>query len=147
MDVTDDAAGAGAERRVDCVGAVVHDARGRLLLVRRRNPPAAGTWSLPGGRVEDGEDDAAAVVREVAEETALVVEVGELVGTVERPGPDGVVLVIHDYACRVGDHTGRPRAGDDATDVRWVDAAALDALELAPLLRDALAGWGCLPRC
>jgi ADP-ribose pyrophosphatase YjhB (NUDIX family) len=133
-----------AARVVPCVGALVHDAAGRLLLVRRANPPGAGLWSLPGGRVEAGEDDAAAVVREVAEETALVVDVGPLVGEVQRPGPDGQTYLIRDYACTPA---GTPAvAGDDASDVRWVTLAELDDLPLVPLLRDTLAGWGVLPR-
>ena len=49
------------------VGGVVHDAAGRLLVVRRGRPPHAGLWSIPGGRVEPGEDDATAVARELAE--------------------------------------------------------------------------------
>jgi len=44
---------------VRCVGAVVHDARGRLLMIKRGHPPSPGKWSLPGGRVEAGESDAA----------------------------------------------------------------------------------------
>ena len=74
-----------AKRRVPCVGALVHDDEGRLLLVRRRNEPGAGRWSVPGGRVEPGETDADAVRREVLEETGLHVTVGLRVGTVERP--------------------------------------------------------------
>jgi ADP-ribose pyrophosphatase YjhB (NUDIX family) len=77
--------------RVPCVGGVITDDDGRLLLVQRARPPAAGTWSLPGGRVERGEDDAAAVIREVREETGLDVAAGELVGTVERDTVAGIV--------------------------------------------------------
>ncbi|HYP24947.1 MAG TPA: NUDIX domain-containing protein, partial [Actinomycetota bacterium] len=52
------------------VGAiVVRD--GRLLMVQRANEPGAGLWSLPGGRVEHGEYLAAALRREVKEETGL----------------------------------------------------------------------------
>ena len=40
---------------VPCVGAVVHDAAGRLLLIRRAHEPSRGLWSIPGGRVEPGE--------------------------------------------------------------------------------------------
>ena len=57
---------------VPCVGALAYDAEGRLLLIRRRNEPGRGLWSVPGGRVEPGESDAEAVVREMAEETGLV---------------------------------------------------------------------------
>lgn len=131
--------------RIDCVGAVVHH-EGRLLLVRRANPPAAGTWTLPGGRVEPGEDDATAVVREVAEETGLTVVVGDLLGEVERDAPGGHVFVIRDYRCVLAPGTStRARAGDDADGVRWVDRAGLGELPLAPLLLDALTEWQVLP--
>lgn len=122
-----------------CVGAIVLDS-GRLLLVRRGRPPSAGLWSVPGGRVEPGESDAAAVVRELFEETGLTVRPGPLVGSVERPGPGGVTYEIFDYAATAG--PGAPRAGDDATAVRWAGPAELRALPLVPGLLDALAAWG-----
>lgn len=136
--------------RVECVGAIVHDRAGRLLLVQRANPPAAGTWSIPGGRVEPGEDDATAVAREVAEETGLAVRVGALVGEVERDAPDGRVYVIRDYACALeagaaDDGAALPVAADDAADARWVDLADLRTLTLAPLLRETLEQWRVLP--
>lgn len=130
-------------REVPCVGAIVHDDAGRLLLVRRRNPPSAGLWSLPGGRVEPGEGDADAVVRELAEETGLDVEPQALVGVVRRPAPDGSTYVIRDYACAV--RGGTLVAADDALDVTWASRADLDALALVPLLRDVLQEWGELP--
>ncbi|MDF2975771.1 MAG: hydrolase [Actinomycetospora sp.] len=134
---------------VPCVGGVVTDADGRLLLVRRAHDPEAGRWSLPGGRVEPGETAAGATAREVAEETGLRVAVGDEVGSVRRPAPDGRVFVIHDFRCRPLDPDAMPRAGDDAADARWVDAAAYAALdaagELVTGLTDALRGWDCLP--
>ena len=128
--------------RTRCVGGIVRDGDGRLLLVRRGRPPGAGLWSVPGGRVEPGEDDPAAVVRELKEETGLDVAVGALAGTVERPGPEGVVFEIHDYAATVTG--GTLRAGDDADDVAWVRPDDLAGLPLTPGLLDALAEWGVL---
>lgn len=130
--------------RIPCVGAVVHDAAGRLLLVRRARPPARGTWSLPGGHVEPGEDDATAVEREVAEETGLRVRAGRVVGVVERPAPSGGVFVITDLVCDV--LGGQLRAGDDALNARWFSAADLAAAATAPGLVEALAEWSVLPR-
>ncbi|MDQ3464880.1 MAG: NUDIX domain-containing protein [Actinomycetota bacterium] len=130
-------------QRISCVGAIVVDARRRLLLVRRGRPPQVGSWSLPGGRVEPGETPEQAVIREVAEETGLIVVPERLVGRVERAGPGGVVYVIDDYACTaVG---GRLLAGDDASDARFVDRPGLDALLLSPGLLQALIEWGALP--
>jgi 8-oxo-dGTP diphosphatase len=132
------------EQRIRCVGAVVLDHAGRLLLIRRANEPGRGRWSVPGGRVEPGETDHQAVIREVAEETGLAVEVTRLLGDVQRRAPEGAVLDIHDYRCRVTG--GTLRAGDDAGDARWCDAKALVTLPLVTGLREALTRWRCLPR-
>ncbi|HEY4023653.1 MAG TPA: NUDIX domain-containing protein [Pseudonocardiaceae bacterium] len=133
-------------REVRCVGALIYRADGRLLLIRRANAPGRGRWSLPGGRVEAGESDAVAVIREVVEETGLIVTAHELVGSVKRPGP-GVIFDIHDYRCAaVG---GDPAAGSDASGLRWVDAAEFAALDgagaLSDLLADTLRDWHAEP--
>lgn len=125
--------------RVPCVGAIIRDDAGRLLLVRRARPPAAGRWSLPGGRVEAGESTEQALAREVAEETGLAVQVGRHVGSVERPGPNGVVYAIRDHECEVTG--GVLRAGDDASDAGWYDAAAIAGLPLTDLLIETLTDW------
>jgi 8-oxo-dGTP diphosphatase len=128
--------------RIRCVGAIVTDDGGRLLLVQRGHEPEAGHWSLPGGRVQAGESDAQAVVREVREETGLLVTPGALAGTVERPAPGGAVFDISDYAATVSG--GRLAAGDDAADVRWVHPDSLDHLPLTSGLAETLTGWGVL---
>jgi 8-oxo-dGTP diphosphatase len=130
-------------RIIRCVGGIVRDTAGRLLLVRRANDPGRGLWSLPGGRVEAGESDADALSRELLEETGLSVRAGRLVGSVERPAPTGTYLIF-DYACELTG--GRARPGDDALDVAWVDPFAFTALEqagaLTAQLADTLRQWG-----
>ena len=92
----------GSVNVIPCVGAVIKDGQGRLLLIKRGHAPAAGLWSLPGGRIEPGETDAEALVREMREETGLVIEAGQLIGTARRPAQDGSVFDIRDYAHRSG---------------------------------------------
>ena len=129
---------------IPCVGAVVFDARGRLLMIQRGHDPGAGLWSIPGGRVEPGETDEQALVREMLEETNLQVKVGKLIGRVQREGLGGAVVDIGDYAATVTGGTLRP--GDDAADARWVAASGLARLEVAEGLIEALTEWGVLGR-
>ena len=129
---------------VPCVGAVVHDSAGRLLLVRRGRDPHRGRWSLPGGRVEPGESPERAVEREVLEETGLTVRAGAPVGRVRIRG-DAVVYDVLDLACTLVAPTEVPVAGDDAVDVVFADAAVLAGLQCTPRLVETLREWGVLP--
>jgi ADP-ribose pyrophosphatase YjhB (NUDIX family) len=133
------------------VGAVaVHD--DRILLVRRGRGPAAGEWSVPGGRVEAGETLHEAVVREVAEETGLEVVVERFLGWVERIGPpegaDGGAgdpryhFVILDFVVDVLDPDQAAVPGDDAAEVAWVALPDLADVRLVAGLLDFLEDTG-----
>ncbi|MGH8867998.1 MAG: (deoxy)nucleoside triphosphate pyrophosphohydrolase [Actinomycetes bacterium] len=76
------------------VGAAILDRDGRLLAAQRSGPPdLAGRWELPGGKVEPGEDEQAALVRECREELGVEVRLGERVGGDWPIGPAGVLRV------------------------------------------------------
>jgi 8-oxo-dGTP diphosphatase len=129
---------------VPCVGAVVHDAGGRLLLIRRGHDPHRGCWSLPGGRVEAGESFEQAVEREVLEETGLTVRATRPVGRVRIPAGAATYDVL-DLACVLVVPHGQPVAGDDADDVLFADAVTLAGLTCTPRLVETLREWGVLP--
>ena len=132
--------------RLQCVGAVIKDEAGRLLLILRGHEPGKGLWSIPGGRIEPGETDQQAVIREVREETGLTVTCGRLLGAVELPGYDGAVIDVRDYLAMLPPAApALARAGDDAAAVRWVSEADADAMEargeLTAGLLAALRSW------
>jgi mutator protein MutT len=115
------------------VGAVIVDGAARVLLVKRRFEPLAGQWSLPGGAVDVGETLEACVIREMAEETGLDVEVGRVIEVFDRIMHDaeGRVqyhYVLVDYVCRPAG--GTLTAASDVADVAWVAEGALAEFRL-----------------
>lgn len=113
------------------VGAAVLDGAGRVLAARRVDP--AG-WEFPGGQVEAGETEPAALARELAEELGVVAEVGERVGP-EVPVTGGRWL-LRVWTARI---TGGEPVATEHADLRWVTAAELDALDWLPADRPILA--------
>lgn len=117
------------------VGAVVVD-DDRLLLIRRGRGPAAGSWSVPGGRVEAGETLAEAVTRELREETGLEGVCGALLGWVERIDVEHhFVILDFDVTLVGGDQL---TAGDDAVEAAWVELHEVASLDLVEGLAEFL---------
>jgi 8-oxo-dGTP diphosphatase len=112
---------------VVAVGGVVLAPGPRVLLVKRGTPPLAGQWTLPGGRLHGGETIAAAVEREVLEETGIHVAAGSLVEVVEIM-TDGYHYVILDHLCTPVDPSEVPKAGDDAAEARYARPNELSSL-------------------
>ena len=122
------------------VGAIIIE-RGRVVLVKRGHPPLAGEWSIPGGALEVGETLREAVVREVLEETGMVVEPGDLLGVYDRLSRDkkGRTLyhyVLIDFLC----HRlhGEPRAAGDAAAARWFTKHEIEKLSLHPQTQEVI---------
>ena len=91
-----------------------------VLLIKRAGKPFEGCWAIPGGFVEEGETLAEAARRELKEETGLVVNELEQLYTAGDPGRDPrgwTVSVV--YLLRVDSKKIKPKAGDDAREVKW----------------------------
>lgn len=101
----------------DCV---VIDAKGRLLLIRRGNPPFQGQHALPGGFVEVGESVEDACRRELMEETGVKAGKLTLIGVYSDPkrDPRGHSVAVA-FLTRV--RGVEAKAGDDAAAVEWVE--------------------------
>jgi 8-oxo-dGTP diphosphatase len=119
----------------DCI---VVDARRRLLLVRRKNPPFKGMLALPGGFVDIGETVEEACRRELLEETGVRAGKLELLGVYSDPKRDP-----RGHTCSVAFLTlvrsATAKAGDDAAAVEWVENwSNLElAFDHARIVRDA----------
>jgi len=129
---------------VVAVAAAVISGKG-LLLVRRASEPGRGKWSLPGGVVRLGERLREAVVREVLEETGLLVEVLDVLDVVEviRRDEEGRVryhYVIVDYVARP--ISGQLRPATDALDARWVGIDEALSMDITRPLRRLLEKHG-----
>lgn len=122
------------------VGGVVLSG-GRVLLVRRGQPPMQGQWSIPGGAVELGETLHQAVVREVEEETGLRVVPAAFLTTFDRIArdADGRVqyhYILIDFLCHPADAAAPLVPGSDALEAEW---ASVEGLRDATLY--ALPDW------
>ncbi|MFN2525996.1 MAG: NUDIX hydrolase [Actinomycetota bacterium] len=123
------------------VGAVVvHE--GALLMVKRASEPARDLWSIPGGRVEGGEYLSVALKREVAEETGVEIEPGELIGIFEIVGDDSHYVIL-DYRASVA-AASEPQPGGDAAEARWVPFDDVATLDCTPRLIETLTAWSVL---
>ncbi|MDT4939940.1 MAG: 8-oxo-dGTP diphosphatase [Pseudonocardiales bacterium] len=118
--------------------AIIRD--GRVLAARRARPAAlAGRWEFPGGKVEAGESDAAALVRECQEELGVTVAVGARLGDAMN---EAIRLTL--YAATLV--AGTPEPLEDHDELRWLSAIELGEvgwlpidLALLPAVADVLA--------
>jgi 8-oxo-dGTP diphosphatase len=114
---------------------VIVEVGNRIVLVRRKHPPAG--WAIPGGFIESGETVEAAAVREALEETGLAVTLTALLGVYSDPARDPrhhTVSTVY-----VGRADGSPSGGDDAAEARLFSEGDLPsplAFDHAAILAD-----------
>ena len=111
-------------KRTDCVGVVC--IRGdNVLLIQRGTAPRKGEWSIPGGRIEAGETEAQAALRELGEETNVSADLLTKI-TALNADFEGYHYRLHDYLARWT--SGAPRAGDDADKAQFIPVSEIDGL-------------------
>jgi ADP-ribose pyrophosphatase YjhB (NUDIX family) len=120
--------------------AIIRD--GRVLVAKRNRGPTYGLWTLPGGVVEAGETLGEALVREIAEETGMVIEPVVLAGHREAMQRDqhGKVerhFVILCFAARW--IKGEPVLNEELAEAKWLRPAEIVALKTTEGLRDIIA--------
>jgi ADP-ribose pyrophosphatase YjhB (NUDIX family) len=111
---------------------------GRVVLIRRGKEPLRGRWVIPGGTVELGETLQEALVREMQEETGLVVRPRDVVLVFDRIQREGSSVEYHyviiDYVCDYV--SGDLRAGSDADEVALVAPEEIGRYDLPPQALD-----------
>ena len=118
---------------VICIGAAVMKDDGLLAVRQAAGHSLEGQWTIPWGRLENGESPAAAVLREIREESGIVASVNGLLGVQELPAPwEGWIALL--YHC---DH----RKGSPTPDRRETDAAGYITLEELDTLNEPIEPW------
>ncbi|MHA2281390.1 MAG: NUDIX domain-containing protein [Promethearchaeota archaeon] len=125
------------------VDAVIEDENKNIILVKRRYSPFKGKYALPGGFINYNEDPEQAVIREVREETNLVVEVVGKIGTYNKKGRDPREKRVESKAfkCRIVKNLSEIKGGDDATAAEAISPNEIKVMDLAfdhkKILQDA----------
>ena len=122
------------------VEAIIQNEQHKILVLKRNNAPAKGEWWFPGGRVQKGETLSEALIREVKEETALDIEVGNIVGVYTRLFPERHDISIV-FLCSLSN--GNIRLNREHSDTKFLSVKkAMKELhpELRRVVKDAFGG-------
>ena len=126
------------KKEINVVAAVIHDG-GNILCARKGTAKysyISGTWEFPGGKIEPGETMAKALRREIREELAMGIEVGDLIMSLRHEYPD-FTINLHAFRCS-------PLPGESPTclehaELRWLPPQKLPTLNWAPADADLIA--------
>ena len=114
-------------KTIEVVAAIIQDGD-KILATQRGYGEFKDGWEFPGGKIEEGETPSQALVREIREELDTLIEVGELLDTVEYDYPQ-FHLIMHCYLCTV-------KSGDlvlkEHKAAKWLTKDTLDTVEWLP---------------
>ena len=115
----------------------------KVLLIKRSKPPKKDDWSLPGGRIEQGETRREAALRELMEETGVTAKLLDKVAEIDADFGSHH-FILHDFLAIW--EAGKVRAGDDAADARWFELDDIAALGMWPKTEAVIfQAWALLP--
>ena len=122
------------------VKAIIDDGGGQILVLRRSalSKHFAGTWELPGGKVDAGEPFDTALLREVVEETGLTITLGKVAGAAHYEMPAVRLAVLFIEARLV---SGQVQISDEHDEYRWVPLAKLVDLDMSEQLHEFIQGY------
>jgi 8-oxo-dGTP diphosphatase len=116
------------KRKIRVVSAAIADGDRYLITQRTERAVLPLMWEFPGGRVEDGEGDEAALSRELNYRLGIDAEVLTLISSAEREYEDYMVE-MHLYRCKLGPTPPQPLG---VKDFRWVTSAEFDGYDFTP---------------
>jgi 8-oxo-dGTP diphosphatase len=123
---------------IEVAAGLVIDGAGRLLACRRpQGKHLGGKWEFPGGKVEDGESPAAALVRELEEELGVTVDIGRALTPVVWDYGRGPIR-LHPFVCRIAAGELHPHEHEE---IRWCASDELPTLDWAAADVPILAEW------
>ena len=111
---------------IHCVGVVCFKGD-YVLMIKRGTPPRQGEWSIPGGRINKGESQENAALRELYEETAVAAILGPKIAMIPAHF-EGKNYMLHDFIAHW--QTGEPNAGDDAADCAFIHINDIPKMKL-----------------
>ena len=115
-----------SKKFINCTGIVCFKGD-EILLIRRGNPPRKGEWSIPGGKIEFGESETKAALRELYEETGIKASIEKKINQVEF-NEEGFKYILHNYSAMW--ISGKPSAGSDALDAKFIKLNKLSKYKL-----------------
>lgn len=120
------------EKTGKTVDAVIEDAQGNIVLIKRKYPPFKDYYALPGGFIEKGENPKQAIRREIKEETNLNINIIKKIGVFDEEGRDPRGRIISTaYLCRIVSDSSNMESGTDSAGVELIPKNKIKTLDLA----------------